>query len=264
MSLLRHLAAWIRRRRLDDDLREEIEQHLHWKAQQLADAGVPNDEARRHAALAVGNVSQLREDARAVWGFPRLDSLAQDVRYGLRQIVRAPSFSAVAILSLGIGIGATTAVFSLADAVLLKTMAVRDPARMFVIKWRSGPIFPFSSLNGWGDQTATETASTSFSSVAYQAFRSQMSAQMDVLGFADLYQVNVVADGRAELATAHGVSGNYFEVLGVTAAAGRALMPADDALDAAGAAVISNRLWHRRFGGAPEAIGKTILINSVP
>jgi predicted permease len=264
MNLLRHLAAWIRRRRLDDDLREEIEQHVHWKAQQLEDAGVPGDEARRQAALAVGNVSHLREDARAVWGFPRLDSLAQDVRYGIRQILKAPTFSAVAILSLGVGIGATTAVFSLADSVLLRTMAVRDPSRLFVLKWRSGPVFPFGSLSGWGEQTATDTASTSFSYAAYQAFRSQASAQMDVLGFADLYQVNVVADRRAELATAHCVSGNYFDVLGVTPALGRALGPSDDAADAPGAAVISDSMWRRRFGGAPDAIGKTILINASP
>jgi len=264
MDTLRHLAAWFRRRRMDDELRQELEQHVEWKTQQLEDAGVPRDEARRQAAVAVGNVSRLREDARALWGFPTLDSLAQDIRYGLRQITRAPSFSAVAILSLGIGIGATTAVFSLADAVLLRGMAVRDPARLFVIKWRSGPLFPFSSLNGWAAQTATETASTSFSFAGYQAFRAQAASQIDVLGFADLYQVNVVADGRAELATAHAVSGNYFDVLGVRAAAGRALLPADDAIDAAGAAVISDRMWRRRFGGSPDAVGKTIFINSAP
>ena len=264
MNLLRHLTAWIRRSRMDDELRDELDQHVRCKTQQLEDSGVPREEARRQAAIAVGNVSRLREDARAVWGFPTLDSLAQDVRYGLRQISRAPGFSAVAILSLGIGIGATTAVFSLADTILLRAMAVREPARLFVIKWRSGPVFPFSSLNGWGDQTATETTSTSFSFATYQAFRSQASSHIDVLGFADLYQVNVVSDGRAELATAHAVSGNYFEVLGVRAAVGRTLAAADDAVDAPGAAVISDRLWRRRFGGSTDAIGKTILINSSP
>lgn len=129
MRMLRHLMAWVRRGRLDDELREELDQHVRWKADQLADAGLSPDEARRQAALAVGSVSRLREDSRSLWGFPTLDSVMQDVRYGLRQIVRAPTFSCVAVLSLAIGIGATTAVFSLADAVLLQSMPVRDPSR---------------------------------------------------------------------------------------------------------------------------------------
>lgn len=262
MDILRRLFAWFQRNRLDRELREELAQHVEWKTDELLAAGVAEDDARRQAAVAVGNVSRLREESRAVWGFPTLDSMVQDVRYGLRQIVRAPTFSAVAILSLAVGIGATTAVFSLAHAVLLQTMPVRDPARLFVLKWISGPVVPFSSLNGWGSQTATETSSTSFSYAAYQAFRQQASAQLDVLGFADLDQVNIVADGRAELANAHAVSGNYFEVLGVTPVAGRALGAGDDAPDAPGAAVIGDGLWHRRFGGTSDAVGRTILINS--
>src|SRR5215471_9485613 len=127
MRMVRHLLAWLRRGRLDDELREELAQHAAWSAAALEADGVPPEEARRRASVAVGNAARLREDARAVWGFPTLDSVAQDARYGLRQIARAPGFSAVAILSLAIGIGAATAVFSLADAVLLRAMAVRDP-----------------------------------------------------------------------------------------------------------------------------------------
>lgn len=262
MGVVRHLIAWLRRGRLDDEMREELAQHAAWKAEQLEAEGLPPGEARRQALLAVGNATRLRERSRAVWGFPALDSVTQDIRYGMRQIVRAPTFSAVAILSLAIGVGATTAVFSLAHAVLLQTMPMRDPARLFVLKWISGPVIPFSSLNGWGSQNATGTSSTSFAFAAYQAFRQQASAQMDVLGFADLDRVNIVADGRAELVQAHGVSGNYFDVLGVSPALGRALGPGDDAPDAPGAAVISSGLWHRRFGAAQNVIGRTIQINA--
>src|SRR5215831_16689355 len=111
MRLIRHLLTWLRRGRLDEDMREELAQHAAWTAERLEAEGVPADEARRRAALAVGNATRLREDARRIWGFPALDSVAQDVRYGLRQIARASAFSAVAVLSLAIGIGATTAVF---------------------------------------------------------------------------------------------------------------------------------------------------------
>ncbi len=260
----RHLRAALRRSALDRELRTEIEQHVDVKAAAYRDAGLPPEEAHRRAAVDVGNLTKLREDARAVWGFPTLDSIVQDVRYGVRQISRAPMFSAIAILSLAVGIGATTAVFSLADAVLLRSMAVRDPGSLFVIRWYSGPTLVFSSLNGNADHDATGTDSTSFSFAAYGSFRADASKQIDVVGFADLYQVNVVADGQAEMGTAHAVSGNYFDVLGVETAKGRALGPADDRADAAPAAVISDRMWRTRFGGSADTIGKKILVNNVP
>src|SRR5262245_43467847 len=103
MRIVRHLWASLRRRRLDEEMREEIEQHVAWKAEELAADGLSPDEARRQAVVAVGNAARLREDSRAVWGFPTLDSIAQDVRYGVRQLARAPAFSSVAILSLAIG-----------------------------------------------------------------------------------------------------------------------------------------------------------------
>src|SRR6476660_8277283 len=113
MNMFRHLRAWLRRGRLDDELREELAQHVAWTADRLIADGVPEAEARRRAAVQVGNVVRLRKQSRAVWGFPSLDSIGQDVRYGLRQMQRAPGFTAVAVLSLAIGIGASAAVFSL-------------------------------------------------------------------------------------------------------------------------------------------------------
>src|SRR3954467_8213719 len=207
MRLLRHLLAAVRRGRLDDEMREELAQHVTSKTQQLIEEGVEPGEARRRAALTVGNVSRLREDARAVWGFPSADSVIQDLRYGVRQLVRAPMFSAIAILSLAIGIGAGAAVFGLADAVLFRTLpAVKDPASLYVLRWTSGPVFPFSSLNGYGDQNADGLASTSFPLSTYRETRAAAAGTMDVLGFADLDEVNVAIDGRAEIARAHAVS----------------------------------------------------------
>ena len=264
MRVLRHLAAWLRRDRLDDEMRAELAQHVELTATRLVEDGVAPDEARRRAAVSVGNSLRLREDARRLWGFPRLDSIVQDVRYGLRQIARAPGFSAIAILSLGIGIGAGAAVFSLADAVLLRTMAVRDPHSLVLIKWRSGPVFPFSSLNGYGEQNDDGLASTSFSQAAYRSFRADASREVDVLGFADLYQVNLAADGRSEIGSAHAVSGNYFDVLGVAVPEGRALGEIDDRSDAPPAAVVSASLARHRFGGDAEAVGRVIAVNNIP
>jgi len=224
IRMLRHLRAAFRRGRLDDRMREELEQHLAWKAEELQAAGHSPAEARRLAAVAVGNTARLREDSRALWGFPTVESVAQDVRYGLRQIRHAPAFSAVAILSLAVGIGASGAVFSLADALLFQKLpAVKDPDRLVVFQWRSGPVMPFSSLNGNSDESADGLWSTSFARVALDEMQRAGQGSIDVFGFADMYDVNVSIGGAAEIAGAHAVSGNYFDVLGVMPAAGRLL-----------------------------------------
>ena len=217
MRVLRHLWAALRRGRLDDEMREELAQHRAWKAEELEAGGLAPDEARRTAAAAVGNVTRLREESRAVWGFPTLDGVVQDLRYGVRQIARAPAFSAVAILSLAIGIGAGTAVFSLADTLLFRKLpAVRDPDSLVVFKWHSGPVMPFSGLNGSSDQSEHGLSSTSFARVALDEMRAVGRESIDIFGFADLYDVNVAIDGRAEIVNAHAVSGTYFDVLGLS------------------------------------------------
>jgi predicted permease len=265
IRMLRHLRAAFRRGRLDDRMREELEQHLAWKAEELEAAGHSPGEARRLAAVAVGNTARLREDSRGLWGFPAIESVAQDVRYGLRQIRHAPAFSAVAILSLAVGIGASGAVFSLADALLFQKLpAIKDPDRLVVFQWRSGPVMPFSSLNGNSDQTADGLWSTSFARAALDEMQRAGQGSIDVFGFADLYDVNVSIGGRAEIAGAHAVSGNYFDVLGVMPAAGRLLGPSDDRPDAPPAALISDTFWQHRFSRDPSAVGRTMIVNGIP
>jgi len=262
MRMLRHFSSWLRRSRLDDELRDEMAQHVEWKTETLIAEGISEPEARRRAAIEMGNVTRLREESRETWGFPRLESVWQDAAYGLRQMRRTPLFTAVAVVSLAVGIGASAAVFSLADAMVMRRLPVRDPQQLILFKWSSGPVFPFSSLNGNGQQTEQGLSSTSFARVALDEMRVATSGRMDLLGFADLYDVNVTADGRAEMASAHVVSGNYFDVLGLSPAAGRLLNGSDDRNDAPPAAVISESFWRRRFGGA-EVIGRPLGVNGL-
>jgi len=264
LRLLRRVRAAVHRGRLDAELRAEMAQHVEWKAQSYTALGIGEDEARRRAAVDVGNVTRLREDARAMWGFPTIDSIHQDLVYGARLLRRSPGFAAVAVLSLAVGIGSSAAVFSLTETVFLRSMPVADPSSLFVVKWRSGPVFPFSSLDGYGEDNEQGLASTSFSYAAYQAFQMEGAPYVDVLGFADLYNVNTVVDGRAELATAHAVSGNYFDVLGVRPSAGRPLGTFDDKAEAPPAAILSYAAAHHRFGDAAAAVGQTVAVNSVP
>lgn len=262
-TLLRRVRAFLRRDRLDEALREELAQHVAWRAQALEAEGIPADEARRRAAVSVGNVTRLREESRDMWGFPTLDSIVQDLRYGARVLRRSPAFAVVAVVSLGLGIGAAAAVFSLSDAVLFRTLAVRDPESLVLLRWHSGPVAPFNSLNGYGQQDEAGMSSTSFSYAAYEAFRRDAAQLIDVVGFADLYYANLAVDGWAERGTAHAVSGNYFEVLGVRPSLGRALAEPDDRVDAAPAAVISDAFWRRRFGAAADAVGRSLDVNGV-
>src|SRR5439155_1342295 len=212
-----------------------------------------------------GNGSLKREEARDMWGFRSLDSFIQDVRFGIRLLRRSPAFTIVAVLSLAIGIGATTAVFSLADAMLFRKLPVESPDDLALFQWRSGPRDPAPFLAGssWGD--ATMNASTSFSFPTYEAFRNEGSRVARVFGFARLGgDVNLTIGRDSEVATGQLVSGNYYSTLGVRPATGRLLLDTDDRTGAPPVAVISHAFWVRRFGGAPDTVGRTVTVNRVP
>ncbi len=190
-----------------------------------------------------------------------------DLRFALRQLAKSPGFAAVAILSLALGIGANTAVFSVMNAVLLATLPVRDPQELVIFNWLAEENVGPPSSSGWRQREpgTKQSTSTSFSFPTFEAFRANPGPLADVCAFAPLGNVNVIADGTAEmLYGCQVVSGNYHALLGVNAAAGRLLGPADDDPAAEVAAVISYRFWQRRFGGEASAIGKTVTMNGVP
>ena len=142
------LRARCERSRLDDELREEIDQHIELRRQQLIESGVPAAEALASARRQFGNVTLVRENSRTMWSFPAVESILQDLRYGARMMRRSPAVSLVAILSLGLGIGGAAAVFGLADVLLVRQLPVRAPEQLAVFRWSSGPISVFESLNG--------------------------------------------------------------------------------------------------------------------
>ena len=265
LKTFRRLAAWMRRDTLDDQLADEIQDHLATRARRLVeDEGLTPEAAALEARRRFGNVLAYREDSRAMWGFPAVDTFLQDVRFGLRLLRRSPTFTAVAVLSLAIGLGGAIAVFGLADAILFRKLPVRDPDSLHIVRWISGPVLPFNSLNGHGRQGDTENSSTSFSLAAFQALRDERRELGDTIGFGELYQVNLGIDGQAELGKGLAVSGNYFDVLGVAPRAGRLLTAQDDTRAAAPVAMISHALWQRRFGGSDDAFRRSMAINGIP
>ena len=265
-SLRFHLArlrAMLFRSSHDRNLSEEIETHITLRRQSLIDAGMDPREAAYEAKRMFGNVTKIREETRDMRTLGWLDTLLQDTRFGTRLLRRSPAFTLAAVASLSIGIGAAAAVFSLADGMLFRKLAVAAPDELVLFRWISGPQPPMESLNGYGSQTETESSSTSFSLNAYEAVRTQLAADVDMFAFADLYRSSLTIDGQPDTAYAQSVSGNYFDTLGIVPAAGRLLTTADDRPGAPAAAVIGFDLWQRRFGGSPAAVGRLITLNGV-
>lgn len=259
----RRIAALFTRGRRDDELREEIEAHVHQRRRQLEDEGMDPREAAYEARRMFGNVTAIREETRDMWSVRWLETIGQDLRYGARMLRRSPLFTLTAVGSLALGIGAAVSVFSLADALLVRRLPVRAPQDLVLFRWYSGPQMVFESLNGNGGQSSSGMSSTSFSKLAYETLRTGLSDRVEIFAFADLYRANLAVDGRPESASAQIVSGNYFDALGITPAAGRLLTAADDRADASPAAVLGYDIWVRRFGGSSDVIGRPLVLNGV-
>jgi predicted permease len=189
--------------------------------------------------------------------------LWQDLRFGVRMLMKQPVFTLIAVASLALGIGANTAIFSLVDAVLLKNLPVRDPATLVQFKWAAGDGFRVR-YNGRAnrDELPGLRVATSFTHATFEQLRARQQTLSDLFAFAPVEQLNVNVNGQADIASGQVVSGDYFSALGVTPLLGRTLAPADDRADAPPAAVISHHYWRRRFGGDPSVIGKQININN--
>jgi predicted permease len=263
---MRRLASFVRRRRLDDDLADEIRLHIELRREALVDAGMDPREAAYEARRMFGNVTVKREESREMWGFPSLETVGQDLRYAARLLRRSPMFAAVCVLSLGIGIGSAAAVFTLIDAVLLRKLPVANPDELVILQWHSSPTarMPAPSLSGNWTINEQGQFSTSFSLPTFEALRKDAPPNVRVFGFAGYMSLNIAVDGPPETGEGQAVSGNYFDALGLAPAAGRLLTESDDRPGAEPVAVISHTFWQRRFGGAPDAVGRVITVNATP
>jgi predicted permease len=194
-----------------------------------------------------------------------MSNVWQDLRYGVRMLLKQKGITAIAMLSLALGIGANTALFSVVDALLLRMLPVKEPDRLVLFKSTAPREFSPGSYTG-NSNTDRVTGRRIMTSFPYQSFiriRAQQSALSDVFAFGNV-GLNVNADGQSDVATGQAVSGNYYAGLGVTAIMGRVITDEDDKAGANPAAVLSYRYWQRRFGGNAAVIGKQINLNNVP
>jgi predicted permease len=236
------LRALFGRERLDRDFAAELESHLALHVEDNLRAGMRPDEARRAALARLGGFTQVREARRASRGIPALEHFVRDVRYGARALRAMPAFSAVAVLTLGVGIGANAAIFSVLNAALFQPLPVERPEELVTLN-KAGGGFPTHSYPDYRD------------------FRDRSSLLAGIAAFR-ISPMNLELDGAATRVWGHLVSGNYFDLLGVRAVLGRTLTPADDRV--AGAhpvAVLTYDSWQARFAGDPQIVGKAVRIN---
>ena len=190
--------------------------------------------------------------------------MLNDLRYAIRLLIKSPGFTAVAVLSLALGIGANTALFSVVDAMLLKMLPVKDPERLVLFRSMAPREFSPGSYTGTSsrDPVTGQRRMTSFPYQSFQRMREQESALADIFAFGEV-NLNVNADGRADVAVGQAVSGNYFAVLGIQSWRGRVLTEDDDKPAATAVAVLSHRYWQQRFDGNSAVIGQQINLNNV-
>lgn len=238
--------------RSDRDFADEVESHIRLEADQLIEEGMDPDEALMAARRAFGNVTRSQErfyhGNRRMW----LDDLVRNTRYALRQMRKAPISSAIIVLSLVLGIGLNTAIFSLADQTLMRGLPVEAPERLAQLDWNGYFVNSGNGSVGYG------------SLIPFPLYR-QLRAENDV--FTDLFarmstEVHAAIGDAVEPMVAEVVTGSYFSTLGVTPALGRLLGEADDSQpDAHPVAVISHELWQKRYAGDPGAVGSTVRVN---
>jgi len=235
--------------------------HLELRTEKNMAAGMSPQEAHYTALRDFGGVEQIKERAREQRGGAWLGHLAQDIHYGLRMLARSPVFTTVAVLSLALGIGTATAVFSLVNAILLGSLPVPNPQELRVICW-TGAEAHMSSYSGYGGPDIPgQKSGNSFSSDGFSALRSQCKAQAEIFGYAPLR--DGVARVRREAVRARGmmVSDNFFSCLGVRPLLGR-LLGAEGADSATSSeVVISYTWWEWQFDLDPGVVGQQLVLN---
>jgi predicted permease len=270
MSLGSRFVSWtnaiLRRSRLESEMDAELRFHIESRIADLMRGGMSREEATRQTRLEFGNPEVHKDDCRSSLGLRLWDELGADLRYGCRMLRKSPAFTAVAILSLALGIGANSAIFTLANGVLLEHLNVPHPEELRLLSWVSRPKLAMSNL--WGDTSKTATgqyASTSFSYPVYQQLRAENHSFDNLFAFKDISRFTVTVGGNAEVIPGEMISGNFYQGMGRAPIAGRPILPSDDTAPGSGpVAVISDAFWAQHFALSPAAIGQTIQLNRIP
>lgn len=264
------LRSWFRaashRSRLEREMSDELAFHLENYTQDLIARGIDSEEAARRARIELGSIATQKERMRGSLGLRLWDDLRADLRHAIRILAKSPGFTAVAIGSLALGIGANTAIFSMTRTALFENLPVPQAGELRQLHWTiHGMNQPMNSSYGVIEKTpAAGMSSPAFSTAAYQNLR-QSTVFQDLIAYFNTGRMEISFNGDADSGSAEYVSGNFFTALGMKPEAGRLLLPSDDtATGKSNAVVLSDLYWKTRFARSPAAIGKTLEVNRVP
>ena len=256
------LRAVLRRRHLEAEMEAELANHLENLTADLILSGLPPAEAARKARIELGTVNIHKEGMRASLGLRWWDEFWADLRYGLRILRKSPGFTAIAVTSLALAIGANTTIFSVAKFVLLDRLNVTHADQLRLLKWTAEPHNVVHHMWGeFGPAPGGGMLSSVFSYPVYKQLRDQDNVMQDLFAFKE-DSMNATIRGNAQSVVVSMVSGNFYSSLGILPQLGRPIQPSDDNIPSAGAvAVISDELWDRLFARSPAVLGQTIILN---
>jgi predicted permease len=261
---LSKLSNLFRNNRAEEELAREVASHLTLLADDFERRGMSPEEARLAAKRAYGGVEQAKQAHRDERSLLWIEQTIQDLRYALRMLARSPGFATVAILTLALGIGANSAIFSVINAVMLRALPAEDPQRLVIFSWSSHHEPKLRGHSMYGDcDDDNHTRDCAFSVPFYEALRSHTATFSGVAAFAGPLEVGFSGNGPANIARGEYVSGDYFSTVGAKTIVGRPLSPADDVPSASPAIVLDYGYWQRAFGADPSAVGRTVRLNNV-
>jgi len=246
-TLLNRCETMFHRHGLDIDLEDELSTHIELATTENIRKGMSPDAARTAALRAFGGVTQTREIYRAERGFPRLERFARDLRFAFRQLFRAPGFALTAILTLAVGIGATAAMFSVIDAVVLRPLPYANRDRIVDVKTHSAS--DFWQMSSWPGYLGMRRLNTSLQILA---------------GYAPYWGMTLKAGDQAQFVHVTQGTDNFFDVFGVQPMLGRTFLPGEDADGKNNIAVLGYEVWHEIFHADPNIIGRVINLNGRP
>src|SRR4051812_565242 len=242
------LSSLFARERQERELDAELRYHVDMLVEQNLRLGMAPEAARREALRVFGPVAGVKDDVRDKWLSRFVEVAAQDVRYGIRSLRRNPGFALVVIITMALGIGANTAIFSVVNGVLLRPLPYKDGNKLVVLHHGQGDALGGNDF-GFSSQEMTD----------YRQARSLS----DVVEFHNMF-FNLLGRAEPERVSTGVVSANYFDVLGVKPIHGRTFVEADDAPGAPPVLVLSNAYWERSFGGDPTIVGRVFRMNDKP
>jgi hypothetical protein len=244
----RAVSGFLDRERQERDLDDELRMHIEMESERYMREGLSAEDARRRAQLAFGGGEKFKEECRDVRSLNWLDDLGQDARHGIRALWKAPAFTAAVVLTLALGIGANTAIFSVVNAVLLRPLPYADSERLVYV---------------WENDRFSETKREAASVPDYFDLRERARSFSSLAAFAEAPLTLVQAGRDAERVIVGSVSHTFFETVGVKPLLGRVIRPSEDRPGGERVVLISERFWRERLGGSPEALGRTLRLDDV-